>query len=258
MANAAISYVNLADLGTITVSSEEPQMPGVRLQDEHVHRRWRSQTEPAYLIVDLGSAKTIDTIGLFGGTWTSAATMQVRGSLSDPTVTGSLAFDSGVLSQGQYLDSDYHSLVYIRASASVRYLRIDVVDATMNYVEAGRLFVGLREEFTYNFAPGASMTWDDLSRKTKTPGGQTLIFPDSRFRSIELSFEWVTKVQREGLVESIDRINGQSVDVIMILDTASVKLPRDSVFGLITQPTPILYSSLTDIFAKPYRIEERL
>lgn len=139
-----------------------------------------------------------------------------------------------------------------------RFVRLGFTDTPASYVEAGRLFVGLREAFTYNYVPGAARTWTDRSRKTKTSGGQTLIWPDNKFRSIDLNFEWITEAQADGLIESIDMVNGQSIDVLLILDTASTNLPRDSIFGLITEPGAVIQSQIPDILARQFRIEERL
>lgn len=160
-------------------------------------------------------------------------------------------------SDAQY-DPDYGAFVLpIAAPVSARFVRLDITDTPASYVEAGRLFIGLREAFTYNFSPGAGVTWADRSRKTISAGGQTLIFPDNKVRSVELNFEWVTKAQRNGLIESIDLVNGQSVDVLLILDTDSDNLARDSIFGLISAPAANLYSPIADIFSRAYRIEER-
>ena len=155
-------------------------------------------------------------------------------------------------------DTDYGAFILpLAAPISARYVRLDITDGPASYVEAGRLFVGLREAFDYNFAPGAAVTWTDRSRKTVSAGGQTLIFRDNKVRSAELNFEWVSAEQRYGLVETIDRVNGQSIDVLLILDTDSDNLARDSIFGLISAPTPNLYGPISDIFARAYRIEER-
>lgn len=259
MANAAIVYQNLADSGSVSASTSETEMPVARLQNQHVGKRWRSTAEPAYAIVDLGSSMSIDTVAMLGGTWGATAAAQVRGSTSVATVDSSLAFDSGSLAQGTSLDSDYGALIYLLSSpVTTRYVRVDITDTPASYVEAGRLVVGLREAFTYNFVPGAGIAWTDRSRKTKSAGGQTLIFPDNKFRTAELNFEWVTEAQREGLVESIDRVNGQSTDVLLMLDTESDNLPRDSIFGLIDAPAATIFTGIPGIFSRSYRIEERL
>ena len=260
MANAAIVITNLADSGTWTASTEEALMPVSKLQGEHVSDRWRSTAEPGYVICDLGSSQSIDTIALFGMTAAAGASVQVRASASDATVTSSLSFDSGSLSDGgTYFDTDYGVLIYTRSSpVSTRYIRIDITDGPASYVEAGRGVIGLREAFTYNFAPGAAVQWNDRSRRTKTAGGQTLIYPDNRFRSVELNFDWVSETQREGLIETLGRVNGNSTDVLLILDTESDSLARDSIFGLVSQPVRSLYTNLAGLFSAPLAIEERL
>lgn len=260
MANAALAITNLADLGTTTASTEETLMPGSRLANEHVGKRWRSTAEPGYIICDLGSAKSIDTIALLGMTAAAAATVQVRASASDATVVGSLDFDSGSLADGsQYWDTDYDSIVYLRSSpVSTRYVRIDITDTPASYVEAGRLFIGLREAFSYNFVPGGGVTWTDRSRKTKSAGGQTLIFPDNKFRTAEINFDWVTEAQREGLWETMALANGNSEDVLLILDTASDSLPRDSIWGLVVNPIRTAFTGIADVYTAPLTVEERL
>ncbi|MBN9023119.1 MAG: hypothetical protein J0H08_13710 [Rhizobiales bacterium] len=146
----------------------------------------------------------------------------------------------------------------LAAPVSGRYVRLDITDAAASYVEAGRLFIGRREAFTYNFASGAGIRWEDRSRKAKSAGGQTLIFSDNKYRVAELNLAFVTKAQRWGLVESIDRINGQSVDVLLILDTAADDLAKVTIFGLISAAAPSLYTQIPDIFARAYQVEERL
>lgn len=264
MANAAIAYQNLADAGTWTATSAETLMPVSRLQNEHIGKRWRSTAEPATITVDLTGAASnvsIDTVALLGLTLGSTATIQVLISSSAGGVASGNLNGGGVTysSADEEFKPDYGALILpLAAPVSARYVRFVITDGPASYVEAGRGFVGLREAFTYNFAPGGGIAWTDLSRKTKTPGGQTLIFPDSKFRSAEINLEWVSAAQREGLIESIDHINGQSIDCLLILDTASNNLPRDSIFGLLTQPTPTLYTAIPDIFSRAVRIEERL
>lgn len=260
MANAAIAITNLADAGTVTASTAETLMPVSRLQNEHVGKRWRSTAEPGYAICDLGSSLSIDTVALLGMSAGAGASCQVRASASDATATGSLSFDSGSLSDGgQYFDTDYDALIYTRAApVSTRYVRIDITDTPASYVEAGRLFIGLREAFTYNFAPGGGVAWTDRSRRTKSAGGQTLIFPDNKFRTAEINFDWVTEAQREGLWETMALANGNSEDVLLILDTDSDSLPRDSIFGLVVNPIRTSFTGIADIYTAPLTVEERL
>ena len=120
------------------------------------------------------------------------------------------------------------------------------------------MLAGSREAFTYNFAPGGGVTTIDRSRKGSTSGGQTLTWNDNQFRRIELSFDWVTDSQRFGVVEDLLRVSGQHKNVLLIIDTASSNLARDSIFGLVTNQTPVIYSALADIYGKQLTIDERL
>lgn len=170
-----------------------------------------------------------------------------------------VTFDASDAEYDPTLQDGYGMLVaLLDAPITGRFVRFDITDTPASYVEAGRLFVGLREAFAYNFAPGAGIRWEDRSRKTESAGGQTLIFADNKFRVAELNFEWVTEAQRWGLVERIDRLNGQSVDVLLCLDTEADDLPAVTIFGLINAPAANLYTNLTGIFARAYQVKERL
>lgn len=262
MANAALLYNNLADAGSVTASTAAALMPVSRLLagvSPHIEERWRSSAEPAYFICDLGSSKSVDTVAVFGLTVAAGSTFRVRGSTADATGAAGDAFDSTVLSTGTYFDPAYGAIVWLRsAPATCRYIRVDLVDTPASYVEAGRLVVGARTAFTYNFAPGMARAWVDRSRKVKTSGGQSLIWVDNKFRTIDLNLEWVTAAQRDSLLEAIDLANGQHVDVLLILDTDSTNLPRDSIWGLISEPSPTLATAIPDIVSRSFKIEERL
>jgi hypothetical protein len=259
MANAAVAITNLADAGTWTSTSSEPLMPITNLLNEHVSNRWRSIVEPATITVDLGANVSLDTVALMGLTIGTTATIQVLIS----TAAGGAA--SGNLHNVTYsivnkeLDPNYRMLVVaLPAPVSGRFVRFVITDGPATYVEAGRGFVGLRETFTYNFAPGGGITWTDRSRRTKSAGGQTLIFRDNKFRTVDLNFEWVSSSQREGVWETLGRVNGNSVDVLLILDTASNNLCRDSIYGLVTSSLHFLYASIGDRYSAPITVEERL
>jgi hypothetical protein len=260
MANAAIAYSNLADAGNLSTSSQSPTMPIANLQNPHIAVKWRSTVNDAYFIVDLLSAQSIDTILVRGIEASVSATIRVRVSLADSSVAVGELADSTALADGSaYFDLDYGALVYtLAAPVTARYVRVDITDSAASYVEAGRLFVGLRTTFTYNYNWGWSLGYTDRSIKIKSRGGQTLVLPDNSFRTITVDFGWVSSAQRYGIVETVDRINGQNTDILLITDTASTNLARDSIWGLATGISTITNPALADIFGKQYQIEERL
>lgn len=259
MANAAIAITNLADTGTWTASTAETLLPVTNLQNEHVGKRWRSTAEPATITVDLASNTSIDTAALMGLTVGATATIQVLISTSAGGAASGNLHNVTYSAADEEFDPDYGMIVVaLAAPVSGRYVRFVITDTPASYVEAGRGFVGLREAFTHNFVPGAGVVWTDRSRRTKSAGGQTLIFPDNKFRTAELNFDWVSETQREGLWETLGRVNGNSTDVLLILDTASDNLCRDSIFGLVINPVRTVFTGIADIYTAPLTVEERL
>ena len=247
-----------ARAANISSNSAMALMPVSRLQDGHVGKRWRSTADPGYFTLDLAADVSLDTLGLFGLTLASTGSIRVRVSTAAGGATSGNVHDVTYTVADEEMDLDYGAFVLPFASpVSARYVRFDLADGAASYVEAGAVLAGLREAFTYNFVPGAGVTWNDRSRKSKTSGGQTLVFPDNKFRVVDFNLEWVTAAQRYGLHETIGRVNGTSAPVLLILDTDSDNLARDSIFGLIDAPAAALYTNLVGIFAKAYRIEER-
>lgn len=255
MANAAIAYANLADAGTVVASDQELTLPVSNVQNPHVSRRWRSLFAPAHLVVDLLASVSIDTVALFGMTLTAAGTIRARVSSVDATGVAGDVFDSGTVA----VDANYGAYIgLLNAPANGRYVRFDLADTGGSYVEAGRVFAGLRTAFTYNHVYGWQRGWVDRSARTKTRGGQTQIWNDNAYRTLDLTFDFVTEAQMNALVEAIDIANGQRKDVLMIRDPASTNLARDSIWGLASELTPASQPTFFDVYSKQYKLEERL
>jgi len=245
---AGVVFDNLADRGTISASSSEILARPDRVQNEHVARRWRSLSAADTLIVDLGMPMAVDTVALLG---LSAVTARCRISADDPN--GADLYDSGILTVSQ---AHRQSVFVLPASVVARYVAFDLTSAAA-FVEVGRAVVGSRSTFHYNFSYGWGFAYADLSRKARTRGGQTQVSRESRYRTLDMSFDFITKADRDGFVDAIDRENGLSRDVLFVTDPQSADLARDTVWGLLTETTPVIQPYF-DIFSKTYRIEERL
>lgn len=250
--NAYIAYKNLADSAvTLTASSSLLLLPVSNLVVPHIARKWRgSGGVTDYFVANLGAATSIDTLAVFGITGT-----QIRFRISSVDTTGAAGdiYDSGTVSVDQtYLSS----IKLITSPVSGRYVRVDIT-TTGSYVEAGRVFIGLRTQFAYNFGKGWQRTWNDRSVRTKTRGGQTQVFADNMFRSVDVKFDFINQTDRDGFVETIDIVNGMKTDVLFVANPASANLSRDSIWGLMTAITPVVQPSV-GMFTKQYLIEERL
>lgn len=251
MSAAAIAWVNLADSGSVSASSQELLLPASNLQNPHVARKWRSLTASASFVITLAAAASIDTFGVFG---ISAETIRIRASAVDTSGTAGELYDSGTHS----VDDAYASFIGLKSvAASGLYVLVELATTSADYVEAGRVFVGARTQFPINFAYGWNRARVDRSIRTKTRGGQTQVFPDNMYRTLDVSFDYLDEDTANGVVETVDRVNGLQTDVLFITDPESSNLPRDSIWGLIAEATPLVNPSFA-IRTKQYKIEERL
>jgi len=250
MGKAAVLFENLADLASVIAGSQVITTPAANVQNEHVARKWRSRISSDYLLFDFGASTAIDTVAAIGLT---ATTARFRLSTADASGAAGDAWDTGTAAVSQA----YLQAIAVRAaSVAGRYLRIDLA-GTGDFVECGRVAAGVRGRFSRNFAYGWGRAWADPSLRTKTRGGQTQIGRETYYRTLELPFEVISPVDRQGFVETMDRVNGASTDVLFMTDDESSELARDSVWGLAADVSPVVQPYF-ETFSKTYRIEERL
>jgi hypothetical protein len=260
MGNACIAYTNLVDTAAlITATSSNLLLPVSNITNPHIARKWRGTT-PAQdsIIIDMGAMVNFDTMAAFGLTGNA---IRMKASAIDSTGAAGEVFTQPDMIgsvNGIFYDQRYNSsIALLPAPLSARYFRIDKFDDSGGLVEVGRVFIGLRTQFSYNFAKGWSRTYSDLSLRSKTRGGQTQVFPDTVFRTIDVTFDFLTQSDRDGFVEDVDRTNALKTDVLFVTNPDSANLARDSVWGLMTSLTPVVQPSVST-FTKQYTIEERL
>ncbi len=245
MATARIGYVNKADSAALAVSSQVLLAPIGRLQDPHIGVRWQSLSGTDWFVVDLGSVQAIDCVRIMGLT---ATTARVRYATSDPTV-GDVA-DTGV----RAVDQKLLTVTDIR-SVHARYVRVDLTAS--EFCAAGRVFVGELHPFGVNFAWGWSRKWVDPSDRKKTEGGQTRVNRREKYRVFSVAFDFLSDAEANGFADDIDRLNGLCDDVLFVADPDSNDLERDSIWGLLTDLSPVAQQFI-DRWTKTYSIEQRL
>lgn len=270
MANAVLAYTNLADddAATVSASSAITLAPATNLQNPHVGRKWRgSNGDSESILTDLGSAQSADTFAvisascLIGGVernLSSLAVTRIRLSLTDPTGALGEVYDSG--SAAGRIEQAYGYLLHLLDDpVTFRYALIDLAETGATYIEAGRLFIGLRTEVGINFAPGWSRAYVDRSRKTEGRGGQEFYDLNNNYRTVDVTFEFLSEDERNGFVEDIDRVNGEHVDLLFVADPDSTNLGRDSLWGHIDGNTPVTqpYVYSPAAFTKTYKLRER-
>lgn len=264
--NAALAYLNQADAAAASITAQNAlvttpasRLCGTTQNVVHVARKCRSSTNSDAYTIDLGSGQSVDTVAVMGLNLTAAGVTRARMSLTDPTATSSLLYDSGALT-GQ-VDPKFGYFIALPTSpVAVRYVRVDVSDASLSYVEAGRIFVGLRTQVGINFAPGWGRGRVDRSKQTEGRGGQMFTDLDNSYRTLEMTFDWLSDAERTGLIEEIDRLNGNHGDILFITDPTSSNLGRDSIWGFQTEMPPVLQPTTASpaAFSRAMKIRERL
>lgn len=265
MGNAALAWNNLIDLSTTLIAATN-ELPLVRATDflrkganEHVLWRWFSSGSSTSILIDFGSSVSIDTIAIMALTGVNPTT-RFRFSLTDPTGVAGEAFDS-TAAAGRH-SAAYMMCPYLRTSPSTgRYLLIDISEAGVSSIGAGRLFAGTRDVFTYNFAPGWGMTPVNRSRKEEGAEGQTFVDRKNGYRQADLTFEWINEADRDGFVESIDKIHNLTdghLDMLWIKDVTSTN-PKDFIWGYQDGDRPVTQPfTINDLYAATYKIRQRL
>lgn len=245
MASARIGYVNKADGAALSVSSQNLLAPIARLQDPHIDVKWQGTVNAEWFVADLGSVQPIDAVRLMG---LVATTARIRYSTADPAI-GDVA-DTGVLP----VDQAWLTLTDLR-SVAARYVRVDLEGDDI--CACGRLFIGELHGFGINFSWGWTRRWVDPSDRKKTEGGQTRINRRQKYRVFAVNFEFLGDVEANGFTDDIDRINGLTDDVLFIADPASANVEQDSIWGLLTDLSPVSQQFL-DRWTKTLSIEQRL
>lgn len=234
MSTGAIAYGNIIDLDATVLSASAALItaPVTNLKNVHVGKKWRDNATSTFVSADFGTAKSIDTV-MLAGVSGDPDSFRVRGSSAVPT--GGDIFDSGNITGAPYFDANYDLFVYLLSTPlSPRFLRIDIADAGVAYIEAGRWFAGLRNHFTNNY-----QSWSRRIVRNSVDvfgvGGQTFVDLRPGHMVMTASFGFMDDADRIGFLDSISSVirNTGHQDMLWIEDSASTNLSRDCLWGYI-------------------------
>jgi hypothetical protein len=233
------------------------------LQQEDTRRVWRGAGGAAVLesvFFDFGSVQSdINQVSLIYTNLAAVDATRCRLSVADPTCVTNTYDSTSIAGR---VDPNYRSLHFLTTPvSSPRYGRIDLTRAAGS-PEGGFLHAGPYTQYSINYAFGAQRTWVDPSEQKKTKGGQTKI------RAAEVS----AHVVPDGLPHR-DRALGagrgdghrqrRRDSVLFFFDPSSTNLGRDSIYGLLTEVSPVAAiqafgSDGLGMFSRPYVVDERL
>lgn len=262
--NAAIAFINLSDSESVGIvaSSSIIEAPPAILKDPRVAEKWRGRNgETEYLLIDLDSVQSIDTVMLLGLNLTLAGITRIRVSAVDSSGETGEAHDS--LADDGRVDPEYGALIYLLDEPVMgRYIRIDLTEPDEEYIEAGRLGIFLRSTFNFNYPFGWEEAPIDESIETQSRSGQDYIDVGPTRRCWTVRWPWLTLSERNSYLQQLDRWNGIRKAFLFIGDPGSDNLGRDSIWGRVKEipaTVPIeAFEGSDELYSKAYKIYETL
>ena len=228
MSNVRFLYTFKFDSATISSSSEVSGLPDDNIVHDFVARKWRTTADTGQWIkFDLGAAKKISMVALFGHNLTSGATVTLQANSDD--------YWGGPPSYVKALTWNGRAIVEF-ISQTYRWWRITFEDGSNpdGYIEVGRICAG---EF---YEPGVNVTQDvqkriiDPSQKSESAGRQGYVIERDEYRVYEVEFTGIERTQ-QGEIETMFRAVKNINMLVFALDPDNYP-ENDTIYCKLTTP----------------------
>lgn len=256
MANIILASPHLSDSGTFTGSEAVGDMALQNVKSRNLFRKFRTTNLSAQVNIDLGSAQEIDFAAIVAHNGTASATVTIKAGSTDSVSD----FTSGALSllTGTDAGFDLNAFASKFSAQTYRYWRFDFSD-TGNpdaYLEMARIYLSKAFQPATNAFYGMEEGYNDNSRVKRTISNAVSPVIRTPFKSARFEIGFATKAEMYGQAREIDRLRGQSKDLIFIpdLDDATYFQER-FIYGRMSANPPVI-SEAFSIFRKSYEIEE--
>lgn len=256
MSKMMIGWRDRISTATLTADTEESTMPVENLQVATFDLIWRSTAAPAYVDIDLGASLSFRVLALSATNLTSSATIRVRASDTD-TTTGDL-LDTTTVSAGVD-DDDTERSVYLVFGAEVtaRYLRIDLADAALSYIDVGHaMLTPVVEPATDALLGSAAILPFDLGRKVQTAAGQVQVDTGPRGRGVEFTLD-LNQAQAMSFAVQLDREAGVTGNVMVLLEQSGSYVWQHAVVGTVSEAAPLRLTTFSR-YRKRYVVRQRV
>lgn len=264
MANITFLYNDLSRAAATTFSGSS-QVAGmtyaVQLIDPQPKHRSRVAATTSNLIIDIGAGASVDVGALLSTSILNTDTVRFRISLSDPTVVGSLLYDSGSLSGLTQAYYNGNIIMPLSAPVTGRYFRWDITQAS-SPIDIGLAPLGLLFRPTRNFSWSAQEGRIDLSPREINPDtGAEFGVALPQKRSRVFSLDGLTQSEARVAVDEMDRLQGAAGDILAIedIDASAVTRAQNAIWGSFrTAPDNFATRRFANIYAREFKLVERL
>jgi len=210
MGRMRILWQNLHPGASLTVSSEDPDWPASFLLIHWPGLRHRTTGDSdEWWKWDLGSAKLVSYLALWGHNFTAGATITVQANNSDSWGSPALSIPA----------SRYSDYIVANPEGTYRWWRLSVQDAAnpAGYLEAGWPYLGGFFEPRYSFA-ARRRSLRDRSERIYSVGGQFVAVVRDRYAAPVYDFDGVLDSDRTAL-EAIYKEIGEHKPYFLLEDS---------------------------------------
>lgn len=240
MANAILcSPYNFTVLSTGNATTAGP---AANLNNDRMGRVWQcSGTSTCYVVVDLGSAKTVDTVALLASNANSGDTVRLRGASTSAAVSGTTPPGSFLADQtfNAVASTDGNKRLHRNGmktftGVSARYWRIDVT-TTNSAFQAGRLVLGssLAAADAQDYGWGFEVA--DLGSIEDTTLGIDDIRIGAKVLAFDWTWSWLTETEARGALLDVLAYGGKTRPILVCLDPAASDLHNVLGFGQLVE-----------------------
>ena len=230
MANIRFLYQFTERGAAITAKSRVATLPAADVADDFVGKVWRARgAEREWLKFDLGSAKPVTEVALFGHNLTGGASITLEANAADdwssPAFSRALTWHAGRIVA--FLDRTY------------RWWRLVFADAAnpRGYIEVGRVCLGAYVEPAVNIHERWTRRWVDPSDLVEEFGAQGYANRKAQYRLLDVRFMDVDRAQQDQLSAMFEDA-GMVRPVVVSVDPAD-QPSTDSLYARFAAPLTI-------------------
>ena len=214
---ARILYnTDIFDAATITASTYIGDLTAANIVNDLLGWAWRSTSTTAWVKFNLGQARLLTQVSLFGCNFTALAYVYVQANATDVWTSPSYSAAVPVV-----VNSDGVALrqLTLFLSQTYQWWRISITDTTntAGYLQIGRVKAGQFYEFPRNMSDGFGITKTDPSEGIERPGTLTQWRQRTPYRRAELSFAHLGATQAAKMNAIVDKV-GRHKPLVLCLD----------------------------------------
>lgn len=256
MGRATILYDDRIPAAALSGAATVGGLPLANLQDSQPRKVARWSGTSCHIVADLGAPSLVGLVALHGTNLTAAATRRVRLSSSDGTGEAGDVHDSGAAAAGADPRYSGTAVYVLAANASARYLRIDLADASLSFIDVGLVLAGPAFRPARNYSFGAAFGYVEAGSADASPIGVMFANRRGRRRAVSLRFAFATEAEAMTDHMELSRIAGATENVVVVPDPGGAYRAQQALVGLVADTTEIRNDAF-NVWSRTIQVIER-